>query len=204
MKNIVLLSSVLLFSTISYAGLYRWVDDTGKVHYSDKMPVAVSKTTHSELSDNGLVKKTVDPQAEKNLATEKSLEESELLKQQEIKLKKQKEIDIRKKRDNFLLSSYENKNELIRFFENKIKFIEGNSNFLKAQSVVLNKKLKKLEGRKNKIKNNKALVSIDKKIVHILDRIDQYQKALKGNAQELIKTTKNYQRDYKRFTELTR
>ncbi len=208
MKKIVLLSSVLLFSTISYAGLYRWVDDTGKVHYSDKIPAAVSKTAHSELSGNGLVKKTVDPQADKNVASEKQrekdLEERELLKQQEIKLKKQKEIDIRKKRDKFLLSTYEDKNELIHFFENKIKLIEGNSNILKAQSTVLNKKIKKLEARKNKIKNDRVQASIDKKIVRILDSIDQYKKALEENAQELITISKNYQRDYKRFTELTK
>ena len=207
MKKIVLLSSVLLFSTISYAGLYRWVDDTGKVHYSDKIPAAVSKTAHSELSGNGLVKKTVDPQADKNVASEKQrekdLEERELLKQQEIKLKKQKEIDIRKKRDKFLLSTYEDKNELIHFFENKIKLIEGNSNILKAQSTVLKKKIKKLEARKNKIKNDRVQASIDKKIVRILESIDQYKKALEENAQELITISKNYQRDYKRFTELT-
>ena len=207
MKKIVLLSSVLLFSTISYAGLYRWVDDTGKVHYSDKIPAAVSKTAHSELSGNGLVKKTVDPQADKNVASEKQrekdLEERELLKQQEIKLKKQKEIDIRKKRDKYLLSTYEDKNELIHFFENKIKLIEGNSNILKAQSTVLKKKIKKLEARKNKIKNDRVQASIDKKIVRILDSIDQYKKALEENSQELIRISKNYQRDYKRFTELT-
>jgi len=65
MKRIALLTSFFIVSTFSYAGLYRWVDDAGKVHYSDKVPIAISKKAHSELSNNGILKKTIDPQAEK-------------------------------------------------------------------------------------------------------------------------------------------
>ena len=208
MNKIVLLSSFLLFSATSYAGLYRWVDDTGKVHYSDKVPAEVSRAAHSELSGNGLVKKTIDRRADKHLESEKKREkdlvELEKIKQQEIRLKKQKEIDEREKRDKFLLSTYDDKDELIHFFENKIKQIEGNSSILNAQSNVLKKKIKKLETKKTKSKDTKALVLIDKKIVRLSNSIKQYKKALEDNAQELLTISKHYQSDYKRFTELTR
>lgn len=208
MNKIVLLSSFLLFSSATYAGLYRWVDDTGKVHYSDKVPVAASKKAHSELSGNGIVKKEIDPQADKHLASEqqrakdqKTLEEKKLL---EIKLEQQLKNEKTEKRDKFLLTTYEDKNELIHFFENKIKLLEGNANILKAQSIVLKKKIKKLEIKKTRVKNKQNIVSIDKKIIRIGNSIQQYKMALEENAEEIIVMSKNYQNDFKRFTELTK
>ncbi|HEY6892870.1 MAG TPA: DUF4124 domain-containing protein, partial [Rhodanobacteraceae bacterium] len=35
---LVLLGALLLFATNAHAGLYKWSDERGVVHYSDKMP----------------------------------------------------------------------------------------------------------------------------------------------------------------------
>jgi len=208
MNKIVLLASFLLLSSVSHAGLYRWVDDTGKVHYSDKVPVAASKKTHSELSESGVVKKTVDPQAEKELASEKKrnkkLLAQEELKQQETLLQQQEAIKRKEKRDKYLLTTYEDKDELIHFFENKIKLIEDNTNIFKTQSQVLAKKLKKLKVRKARVKSRKVAESIGRKIVKIRKNIELYKKAMLENKQELIVISKNYKYDYQRFIELTK
>ena len=208
MKKIALLTSFFLLSTASYAGLYRWVDDTGKVHYSDKVPVAVSKKMHSELSDDGLVKKTIDPQAEKEKAAEikhnKNLLASDKLKQQEALQKKLAEIAEKEKQDKFLLSTYEDKDELIHFFENKIKLIDGNTRILKAQSNILIKRVKKLEQRRAHIKSKKAADSADKNIVRIKRTIKQYEKVMEENAKEIIAVGERYKHDYQRFSELIR
>lgn len=208
MNRIVLLTSFLLLSTVSHAGLYRWIDDAGKVHYSDKVPAAASKKTHSELAGNGIIKKTIDPQAEKELASErqrkKELLALEELKQQEILLKRQKEIKQKEKLDKFLLTTYEDKNELMYFFENKIKLIKGNTNILKTQSNVLAKKIQKLKNRKTRVKSEKIINSIDKKIVRIEKNIELYKKAMADNEQELIVVSKRYKHDYQRFNDLTK
>ena len=208
MNRIVLLTSFLLLSTTSHAGLYRWVDDAGKVHYSDKVPVAASKNTHSELAGNGIIKKTIDPLAEKELASEKQRKKEllalEELKQQELLLKRQKEIKQKERLDNFLLTTYEDKDELIHFFENKIKLIKGNTNILKTQSNVLAKKIEKLKFRKTRVKSEKITHSIDKKIVRIEKSIKLYKKAMADNEQELIVVSKRYKHDYQRFNDLTK
>ena len=35
--------------------LYKWVDDNGQVHYSDKVPPKQIKKEHQELSGHGVV-----------------------------------------------------------------------------------------------------------------------------------------------------
>ena len=50
---------VLIFSTTAYGKLYKWVDEDGKVHYSDKMPPDQIKREHQELNQHGVVKETV-------------------------------------------------------------------------------------------------------------------------------------------------
>jgi len=206
MKKIALLTSFFLLSTASYAGLYRWVDDTGKVHYSDKVPVAASKKTHSELSDDGVVTKTIDPQAEKEKAAEnkhnKNLLALEKIKKQEMLQKQLAEIAKKERKDKFLLATYEDENELIHFFENKIKLIDGNTKILKAQSNILVKRVKKLEQRRAHIKSKKAADTIDKKIVRIKRTIKQYEKVMEENAKEIIAVGKRYKHDYQRFSEL--
>ena len=62
MKNLYVIS-VLVFLLIGFsveAKLYKWTDENGKVHYSDKMPPDQIKNAHEKLSDQGLVKEKVE------------------------------------------------------------------------------------------------------------------------------------------------
>ena len=37
--RIVLLATMIMFASSAFAGLYKWVDDEGNVHYSQKRPI---------------------------------------------------------------------------------------------------------------------------------------------------------------------
>lgn len=60
-----------LFVASAQAGLYRWIDENGAVHYGDKVPAKYLKQEHEELNEQGTtVKKhdramTADERAEK-------------------------------------------------------------------------------------------------------------------------------------------
>ena len=48
----------VMFTASANAGLYRWVDENGNVHYGDKVPARYLKKEHEELNAQGtLVKK---------------------------------------------------------------------------------------------------------------------------------------------------
>jgi len=199
MKKILLITSIslLLVSSLAQAGLYRWVDDKGEVHFSDKVPVAASRKAVSEMSKRGGVKNIVDPEA--NALAKLVLEENAeaLAKEEAIKQANHNELARLKKRDNYLLSTYENKEEIVKSFKTKIKLMKGNAAILKAQNLVLEKRLNKL------LTSKAANKSQAKKIVSITKTIDQYKMALQQNEEERLNISKNYQSDIKRYNELT-
>lgn len=208
MKKIILLSSLLALTSIVNAGLYRWIDETGKVHYSDKMPIAASKKTHTQLAGNGLVRKTIDPEATIKLAV-KTRQEKNLRKQERLQEKRKallKEIETAKnnKRDKFLLSTYENEGEIVDFFEKKIKLLEGSNSSFTARSLFLQLKVRKLETQRLTAGSEAILESLNKNIIRMRKKLKRYNQALDENSRELMKITSNYKNDYNRFTELNK
>ena len=199
MKKILIIAStsLLFVSSLAQAGLYRWVDEKGEVHFSDKVPVAASRKAVSEMGKRGGVKNTVDPEAVALAKLKREKNAEALAEEEALKLAEQKKIAELKKRDDYLLSTYENKQEIVKSFKTKIKLLKGNAAILKAQNVVLEKKLNKLLTSKSTIKNQA------KKIVNITKTIEQYKKALQQNEEERLNISKNFQSDIKRYNELT-
>lgn len=198
-KKILLIAStsLLLVSSLAQAGLYRWVDDKGEVHFSDKVPVGATRKAVDEINKGGGVKSTRDPEAEA-LARLKLEKNAETIAQEEAAAQaKQDRVATLKKRDDFLLLTYENKEEIVKYFKTKIKLMKGNAAILKAQNIVLEKRLNKLLNRKTATKDQ------EKQIESITKTIGQYKKALQQNEKERLNISKNYQSDIKRYSELT-
>ncbi len=205
MKKLFLIvsASLLIASSLAQAGLYRWVDEKGEVHFSDKVPVKATKKAVSQINKHGDVTKTVDPEAQAKAKREFEENTAEREKQEAIEKKRQAELAVLKKRDNYLLSTYENKNELVTSFETKIKLMKGNAAILDAQNAVLKKKLSNLLVQRKATKQQSKKDSLKKKIVSIATTIKQYKKALQQNKDERVHLSNNYQSDIKRYSELT-
>ncbi len=199
MKKILLIAStsLLLVSSLAQAGLYRWVDDKGEVHFSDKVPAAATKKPVSVISKQGGVKKTIDHVADALAKQELEDNAEALAKEAAIKQAILDKMATLKKRDDFLLSTYENKEEIVKSFKTKIKLMKGNASILKAQNTVLEKKLNLLLTSKAATKDQA------KKIVNITKTIEQYKKALQQNDDEKLNISRNYLSDIKRYNELT-
>lgn len=205
MRKIVLLASasIILMTSFAQAGLYRWVDESGKVHFSDKVPVAASRKAVSQVNKNGIVQKTVDPEANARAKLEfeaNRVERERLAALEKIEIAK---IASLKERDDRLLSTYENKNEITKAFTSKIKLMKGNASILDAQTAVLERKLVALERKRSKIMTKSRTVLLEEKIVAINDTIYQYKKALVQNKEERIMLSKIYKVNVSRYTELT-
>jgi hypothetical protein len=197
-------ASILLLSSLTaQAGLYRWVDEAGEVHFSDKVPVAASRKAVSEMNKNGVVQKTVDPEAEalaKLKYKEDTIEREKLEKIEENRLEK---IAVLKKRDDYLLSTYENKEEITNSFISKIKLMKGNAAILDAQTLILEKRLISMEKQHSLVKNKSRKETLESKIINIAETISQYKKALIQNKEERTILSKNYKTDLNRYINLT-
>lgn len=75
-----LLLAVLLTAGTAQAGMYRWVDGNGRVHYSDTLPSTYQKSGAAEMSKQGLVIKRTQSEAERR-AEGVQLEEERLAEQ---------------------------------------------------------------------------------------------------------------------------
>lgn len=113
---ILMLSAIFVAS--AQAGMYRWVDENGAVHYGDKVPARYLKNEHQELNEQGTtVKKhdramTADERAEK--------------KQQEAQRKRlENEKRAQALRDRVLTDTYTTERDLIAAKDARLDAIDS-------------------------------------------------------------------------------
>lgn len=203
MKKLALISFSLVMAVSAQAGLYRWVDDAGNVHFSDKVPAAASKKSHAKLNKSGDVTQKVDPESKQKKIDLKKAKQREKEQIAELHAIKAEAQAIIQQKDDNLLSTYEDEKELVRYFESKIRMVEGNSKILEAQKTVLKKKVIKLEDKAIGTKAEVAMKKIAKKIVNLNNTLGQYEQALVENQKQILKLSTNYHNDLARYKELT-
>lgn len=192
-----------LTTMVSHAGLYRWVDASGKVHFSDKVPPAIAQKGHSELSQNGVEKKKVlsAEEIQQIKAEEEASAEEKKLKALSIEREKQA-LQGQRKHDAYLLSTFDSRDELINYYEDKISTLSGTANILIARNDSLNTKVKGLLQKQSKVKNETIKNSLVIEIEGLKKSILQYEKALEDNEKEVILLKSQYENDLKRYVEL--
>lgn len=78
-----LLAVLLLAAGTAQAGMYRWVDSNGQVHYSDTLPPTYQKSGAAEISKQGLVLKRTQSEAERKADAERQVEQKRIEQEQQ-------------------------------------------------------------------------------------------------------------------------
>ncbi len=103
--GIVAVAAMLLATSVSGAGMYKWVDDQGVVHYSDKAPPDVPPKGESVLDKQGREVKKIDPPL--SPAQVKAKEEDDERQRAQVKVK-----EDQARRDRALMQSYTSEDEI--------------------------------------------------------------------------------------------
>lgn len=192
-----LLVLTLTWSTSAHSGLYRWVDEAGKVHYGDRIPPAYAQNGHVKLYKNGLTKERV----ESAKARKKKIEELKKEKEAQKRLKaKQHEADLQEMRDTQLRSMFSSVEELEVVYQSKLEMADGGIAILQARHKKLSDSLEMLEARHERIVNPNDKNKLGMKIEDILDNLHIYQQAITENQIERDKISKRYKKDLIRFS----
>jgi len=201
MKNSILLPLfILLLSVPVESALYRWVDASGKVHYSDKLPPKAAQKGHTKLNKNGTTKERVASAAVRKA----KLLELKKEKERQKNLKETKRLkDLQEMHDIQLLSIFSNIEELEKVYNSKIKTSDNTIKVLKNRHKRLSDKLGKVEGRHERMVNPADKRKLSMKIEDILDNLQIYQQAITQNLIERDKLEERFQKDSVRFKELT-
>lgn len=127
MKNmniqLLLLLILMAFQGGVSAKLYKWVDEDGKVHYSDKVPPEYIDQARQELNQAGVVKDTVD----RALTEEERKQKAEELARQQEQAQRQAELKKQQQAErNKLIKSYSNADQITRLKRERIDALERN------------------------------------------------------------------------------
>lgn len=201
MKILYLITVLTLAWSMSVdAGLYRWVDENGKVHYGDRIPPAYAQNGHVKLRKNGLTEERVESVEERKKKIEAVKAEKAL---EELRKVKQHEADLQEMRDTQLRSMFSNVEELEAVYQSKLEMADGGIAILQSRHAKLSESLEKLEARHERIVNPNDKNKLGMKIEDILDNLHIYQQAITDNQIERTKIEERYKHDLVRFILLT-
>ena len=168
---------LLGFSGASLAGLFRWVDDNGKVHYSDSVPPHMSQGGHTELDKNGnRIKKVAAARSEEEI------EEEMWLAELEGKLESKQEQQ--RKKDLLLLTSYQNVAEFDAYYAQHLNKLSAERTQLEALQGNLRTELDILQRQLAEAENRAAKQRIEGFIQLNQENTEAYKLALLQNAEE--------------------
>ena len=108
---------IVIFPLTASAKLYRWVDEQGNVHYTDKIPPEQAKQGRSEFNKEGVeVERVEAAKTPEELAKEQELER--------LRAEQQKLIEQQKEADEALLRTYRSEDDLIMARDGKLTAVD--------------------------------------------------------------------------------
>ena len=192
------LVTALLAVTAAQGGkLYRWVDEEGNVHYTDKIPPEQSERGHQELSDQG-VRTQVVPRAK----TKEEIAREQELKQ--LRAEQQRLIEKQKAEDRVLLRSFRSEDDLILARDGKLAAID-------AQVKVIQGNIRRYQSYLSNLQSRAATVErtgtsppprVLGKIEKTLQNVNRSYAAIERKEQVKTSIRERFAQDLKRFREL--
>ncbi len=191
---------VLLLSTTAYGKLYKWVDEDGKVHYSDKMPPDQIKHAHQELNEQGVVKEKVERAL---TPEERKAKAEELRKQRELEEQKRLEAERIEKERLTLLKSYSNAEQILHLKNERISALHRNIELAEENLTIQHKNLDDMLKRAADKERSGEVVSemFLEQIEQTRVQIENQKTFIQDKNAEISTTEEKYDYEYKKYLE---
>jgi len=201
-KRSVLLAGLLLVLALAYAAsrdargaTYKWVDEKGLVHYSDKMPPDAVNGAHVELDKQGRQVKKV----------EQALTADEVrARAADVERQKQeaKEREILLRRDRALLASYTREEDLDLARARALTTIDGQMQSARVYAAELVKRQQELNEKKQSYGSKGAPPAIERESESIDSELAKTNALLETKKQESLGVAAKYDTDKQRWRTL--
>ena len=201
-KTMLTMGLLALFGICDAAKLYKWVDEDGKVHYSDKMPPDQIKHAHEKLNEHGVVKEKVDRDLtpeEKQAKREAKARELAEAKAQLLKLEQ-----MEKEREK-IMKSYSSEEQIIRLREERVAALNRNIELAEENLVIQQKNHDDLLKRAADKERNGEVVSESflEQISQVSEQMDFQRAFIKEKTAEIETTQAKYQDELAKFRAFT-
>ena len=180
-----------------HAALYKWTDEHGVVHYSDKLPAEAVNRASVELNQQGMaIRKTEQAQAVVARQSPKSDAEEQRLREE------QRERLIAARRDKALIESYTNVAEIDLAKSRAVGTIDAQIESANAFVAKMTKRRQELEEKKATFAPRPAPGNIAREIETIDAELGRQNELIASKKREVASIAARYEADKQRFIEL--
>ncbi len=177
--------------------LYRWVDEKGNVHYSDKIPADQAKQARSQLDKRGLeVQRVSAAKTKEELAKEAELKR--------LQAEEKRLIAEQRAKDNVLLRTFRSEDDIVMTRDGKLSSLDNSILIIRSNIRRLKHRLADMQ--KRAANRERRGVGVSK---NMLRDIESTRKQLKDSYATIIQReqdkkviTEKYTADLTRFREL--
>jgi hypothetical protein len=181
------------------AGLYKWTDEQGNVHYGDRIPPQYAEKEQRRLNEQGITvevkerAKTPEELAEAQRLAKIEAEQAELRRQQ-------------RERDRILLDTFSNEDEIIMTRDGKVSAIDAIIRVTQGRIENLRDRLAELTTRAANLERSGKAVpdNLHEDIRSARQQITNNESYIIQKEQEQQDTRAKYEADIQRFRELMR
>jgi hypothetical protein len=177
------------------AGTYKWTDDQGVVHYTDRMPAESVSKGAVVLDKQGRSVKKIDPAptAEQRRATEAEAE-----RQREVA-----KVDVeRARRDRALTQSFSSESEIDVARSRAVSTVEGQLKTIEAYIADMSRRKQQLEKNKAGYGTKPAPPALDNDISSVSEELTRQTALLAQKKEALVALGKKYDADKRRWQEI--
>lgn len=205
MKSVIVfcltLGSSLMLLQSAMATTFRWVDEDGTVHYSDKLPPSAMQRERKVLDDTGRTLKSVD-----RTRTKKEIEAEEDENAEQIGAQKQ-EAEAREERarkDHILLQTFSTERDLLIAREDRVTQVDSTIAILESNTAHSQERIDELEARIAQIEKGKRKPpeSVLEELAAARHKLEKDQGFLARKREERQALVDRFEADITRFREL--
>lgn len=183
------------------AGLNKWVDEDGQVHYGDRVPAKYLKQQREILNEQGVVVKKHDA-----AKSDEELEKARAQRAKRAEADKRKMIEAKKAalRDRVLLATFTTEDDLIHQRDARLEAVD--TQILLTETIIKDQE-KKLENLKKRIGNieksdRKVPENLHKEQASVTRQLQTHHEYVDSKNKEKKKIISKFEDDIKRFREL--
>ena len=191
----ILLALVLLTMGPAHAATYKWIDDKGVVHYTDKIPPEALNKGNVELDKQGVPVKKTDPALTPEQRKARAAEEARA---QQLA----KDRELIERRDRALLATYTTEGEIDLARNRAVSTIDAQVQSSTAYTATLNKRKTELDNRKTALGDQTVPTVLETELNTINAELIKQAELIAAKQKEIIVVTARYDADKRRWKEL--
>lgn len=184
-----------LSAGVASAATYKWVDEKGVVHYTDKIPPEALNKGNVQLDKQGVPIRRTDPA----LSVEQRRKQAEEEARQEQLAKDRELVD---RRDRALLATYTVESEIDLARKRALATIEQQMQSVTAYSAQLNKRKAEVTQRKAALGDKPVPPVLEREAANIDAELGRQDDLLAAKQKEVVMVNARYDADKKRWREL--